>query len=112
MGWLESKVALVTGGASGLGRAVVERFLEEGARVVILDRSRERSEEFAAKMPDRVHAVVGDVTSIADNNRAVSDTIARYGRLDCLVGNAGIWDFSVRLADLPDEKISAVFDEL
>jgi cis-2,3-dihydrobiphenyl-2,3-diol dehydrogenase len=112
MGWLENKVAIVTGGASGLGHAIVERFVEEGARVAILDRSRERSEEFAAKLPDRVHAIIGDVTSLADNNRAVADTVARFGRLDCLVGNAGIWDFSVRLADLPDDKIGAAFDEL
>jgi NAD(P)-dependent dehydrogenase (short-subunit alcohol dehydrogenase family) len=112
MGWLEEKVAIVTGGASGLGRAIVERFVEEGARVAILDRSRERSEELAAKLPDRALAIIGDVTSLSDNYRAVAETVTRFGRLDCFVGNAGIWDFSMPLVDLPDQKISAAFDEL
>ncbi|HYL59754.1 MAG TPA: 3-(cis-5,6-dihydroxycyclohexa-1,3-dien-1-yl)propanoate dehydrogenase, partial [Candidatus Acidoferrales bacterium] len=112
MGWLEGKVALVTGGASGLGRAIVERFIEEGARVAVLDRSRERSDELATRLGANVAAVVGDVTALADNRRAVAEAVARFGRLDCFVGNAGIWDFSVSLADLPDDRIGSAFDEL
>ena len=112
MGWLENKVALVTGGASGLGRAIVERFIDEGAKVAVLDRARERSIELAKQFGDRVEAVIGDVTVPADNNRAVAAAIARFGRLDCFVGNAGIWDFSVSLADLPEDQIGAAFDEL
>lgn len=110
MGWLEGKVALVTGGASGLGRAIVERFLEEGARIAILDRSRERSEQLASSLG--IAAIVGDVTNLADNRRAVEQAVAKFGRLDCLVGNAGIWDFNMSLVDIPDERISAAFDEL
>ena len=110
MGWLNNKVALVTGGASGLGRAIVERFLEEGARVAILDRSRERSEQLASQLG--ILASVGDVTSLADNRRAVADTIAKFGQLDCFVGNAGIWDFNMPLVDLPDDRIGEAFDEL
>jgi NAD(P)-dependent dehydrogenase (short-subunit alcohol dehydrogenase family) len=112
MGWLEGQVALVTGGASGLGYAIVKRFLEEGARVGVLDRARERSEKLKQELGDRVVATVGDVTSIQDNRRAVEATVSRFGKLDCLVGNAGIWDFSTSLAQLPDEKIGAAFDEL
>jgi len=112
MGWLNNKVALVTGGASGLGRAIVERFLDEGARVAILDRSRERSEERAARLGDRVATIVGDVTSLPDNQRAVAETVKRFGGLDCLVGNAGIWDFNASLVNLPDDRIGAAFDEL
>jgi NAD(P)-dependent dehydrogenase (short-subunit alcohol dehydrogenase family) len=112
MGWLENKVALVTGGASGLGRAIVERFLDEGANVAILDRARERSAELAKQFGDRVEAVVGDVTVLADNHRAVAETIRRFGRLDCLVGNAGIWDFNMSLVDLPEDRIGQAFDEL
>lgn len=111
MGWLDGKVALVTGGASGLGRAIVERFLEEGARVAILDLSRERSEELARRLGS-VAAIVGDVTSLADNQRAVAETVSRFGRLDCFIGNAGIWDFSISLVDLPDARIGDAFDEL
>jgi cis-2,3-dihydrobiphenyl-2,3-diol dehydrogenase len=112
MGWLEHKVALVTGGASGLGRAIVERFMDEGANVAVLDRARERSAELARRFADRVEAVVGDVTVLADNQRAVAETIRRFGRLDCFVGNAGIWDFSIPLVDLPEDKIGSAFDEL
>ncbi len=112
MGWLEGKVALVTGGASGLGRAIVERFVEEGARVAILDRSRERSEALASQLGANGAATIGDVTVLADNQRAVAETVNRFGRLDCFVGNAGIWDFSVSLADLPEDRLSQAFDEL
>src|SRR5215472_6381423 len=105
MGWLENKVALVTGGASGLGRAIVERFMEEGANVAVLDRARERSAELARQFADRVEAVVGDVTVLADNQRAVAETVRRFGRLDCFVGNAGIWDFSMPLVNLSHYNI-------
>src|SRR5216684_3029350 len=105
MGWLEGKVALVTGGASGLGRAIVERFLEEGARVAILDRSKDRAEQLATKLGKDSVAIIGDVTILADNDRAVAETVKRFGRLDCLVGNAGIWDFNTAMVDLPDDRI-------
>jgi 2,3-dihydroxy-2,3-dihydrophenylpropionate dehydrogenase len=103
MGEMDGQVALVTGGASGLGKCIVERFLQEGARVGILDRARERAEALAKDLGDRVSATVGDVTLLADNRRAVADTVARFGRLDCFIGNAGVWDFNLSLAELPDD---------
>ena len=112
MGWLERQVALVTGGASGLGRAIVERFISEGARVGVLDRAKERSEQLQAELGDATAITVGDVTSLIDNHRAVEATVHRFGKLDCFIGNAGIWDFSTSLADLPDDTIGAAFDEL
>src|SRR5437016_841235 len=112
MGWLENRVALVTGGASGLGRAIVERFIEEGANVGVLDRAHERAAELVKQFGNRVEAVIGDVRMLADNERAVAETIRRFGRLDCFVGNAGIWDFNMPLVDLPDERIGEAFDEL
>jgi NAD(P)-dependent dehydrogenase (short-subunit alcohol dehydrogenase family) len=112
MGELEGQVALVTGGASGLGKAIVERFLQEGARVGILDRAKERTEALQQQLGDRVSATVGDVTLLADNRRAVADTVEKFGRLDCFIGNAGVWDFNIPLAMLPDDRIEKAFDEL
>ena len=53
MGWLDGEVALVTGGGSGIGRAVVERYVEEGARVAVMDRVAGRGEELRARFGDR-----------------------------------------------------------
>lgn len=112
MSELDGQVALVTGGAWGLGKSIVERFVREGARVGILDRARERSEALGRLLGDQVSVTVGDVASLADNRRAVADTVARFGRLDCFIGNAGVWDFNLSLAELPEDRIEGAFDEL
>ena len=62
MGWLEGKVALITGGGSGIGRALVERFLDEGARIGVLERSNEKVKELHEQFGDKVVVVQGDVT--------------------------------------------------
>jgi cis-2,3-dihydrobiphenyl-2,3-diol dehydrogenase len=108
MGALSGEAVLITGGASGLGRAIVERFLEEGARIAVLDKTPER----LADLGGAVEVVGGDVRSLADNQRAVDAAVARFGKLDCAIGNAGIWDYSVSLDALPANKIDAAFDEL
>jgi len=112
MGRLDGQVALITGGASGLGSAIVDRFVNEGARVAVLDRSKERLEELKSTHGANVVGTVGDVRSLADNEAAVRDCVAAFGKLDCAIGNAGIWDYSTSLADLPADKIDQVFDEL
>jgi cis-2,3-dihydrobiphenyl-2,3-diol dehydrogenase len=109
---LQDEVVLVTGGASGLGLAIVERFLEEGARLVVLDRSAEKLAALAARFEDRVEAVAGDVRRYGDNDKAVTAAVAKFGKLDCAIGNAGIWDYSVSLDALPADRIDAAFDEL
>ena len=110
--WLNGDVALVTGGASGLGRAIVERYVSEGARVGILDRSLEKLEALKTELGADIAVVQGDVTSLADNERAVAETVGTFGRLDCLVGNAGIHDGSVPLVDMAGNALSTAFDEL
>ena len=100
MGWLNNSVALITGGGSGLGRALVERFVQEGAKVGVLEFSAERAQALSQDHGEQVEAVVGDVSSYADNLRAVERTVARFGRLDTFIANAGIFDFFQALPQL------------
>lgn len=109
---LAEQAVLITGGGSGLGRAIVDRYVAEGAKVAILDRSEERLLLVKSDHGDRVITVVGDVRSLADNRRAVDACLDGLGKLDCAVGNAGIWDFGTDLLDLPADKLDQAFDEV
>ena len=111
-GRLPDQAILVSGGASGLGRAIVDRFVEEGARVAVLDRSAERLETLVRDHGGAVVGHVGDVRSLADNKAAVALCVDAFGKLDCAVGNAGLWDYSTALVDLPEDRIDAAFDEI
>jgi NAD(P)-dependent dehydrogenase (short-subunit alcohol dehydrogenase family) len=112
VGWLDGQVGLVTGGGSGIGRAVVARFVAEGARVGVLDRVAARANELRVEFGDAVVAVTGDVTQLDDNKRAVGETVGAFGRLDVFVGNAGVFDNFLSLADFPEQDLSAAYDEL
>lgn len=112
MGWLGDSVSIVTGGGSGLGRALVRRFIDEGARVGVLERSPQSIESLRAEFGNSVVVVEGDVSRYADNVAVVQETVHCFGRLDTFVGNAGIWDFSTRLVDIPEERLDSLFDEV
>lgn len=112
MGWLDEQVAVVTGGGSGIGLAVVERFLAEGAAVGILERDASRAKALQSRLGDRVVVEVGDVTRYEDNERIVAATCERFGRLDTFLGNAGIWDYMVPLSEQPRERLGDICDEL
>ncbi|MBO4256355.1 3-(cis-5,6-dihydroxycyclohexa-1,3-dien-1-yl)propanoate dehydrogenase [Streptomyces griseorubiginosus] len=115
MGWLEDDVALITGGGSGIGRAVALRYLAEGARVAVLGRNGEQLEEVVAAAGDlgeRVLPLTGDVRSPEDLHRAVEATVEKFGRLDILVPNAGIWDYHRSVTRLSGKEISEAFDEV
>lgn len=112
MTWLKDTVAIVTGGGSGIGRALVERFIKEGAKVGVLERESTRAAELTRDFGGHVEAVVGDVTTFADNVEVVARTVERYGRLDTFIANAGIFDFFQALPQLDGEKLGAAFDEL
>ncbi|MFB0832982.1 SDR family NAD(P)-dependent oxidoreductase [Arthrobacter halodurans] len=113
-GWLQGDVALITGGGSGIGRAVAERFLAEGAHVAVFGRNQEKLDAVVAESghPERMLAVAGDVRSSEDLHRAVGATVDRFGRLDIAVPNAGIWDFNRSLTRLSGGELAAAFDEL
>ena len=89
MAKLENKTAVVTGGSSGIGRAVAERFAKEGARVLIVGRKEDALRETAATS-DKISYVVGDITKTGTIERIMQAVEERFnGQLDILVNNAG-----------------------
>lgn len=112
MGWLENQVAVVTGGGSGIGLAVVERYLAEGAKVAVLESKAERASALQAAHGPSILTVVGDVRRLDDNEKVVQAACERFGRLDTFVGNAGIWDYLIPLADQPRDKLAEICDEI
>ena len=87
---LKGRVAAVTGGAQGIGKAVTERFLASGAKVAIWDRDKALAEKTAAALGKDVTAIAVDVTDFADVEKARDATLKAFGRIDILVNNAGI----------------------
>ena len=107
---LQGKTALITGAASGIGRAVAARFLSEGANIVTLDRvEADPASEFLAS---GCASVVGDVRSPTDNQRAVQVALDRFGQLDIFVGNAGLYDNRRVFTTFSAPELDAAFDEL
>jgi 2,3-dihydroxy-2,3-dihydrophenylpropionate dehydrogenase len=97
------RAAVVTGGSSGIGRAVVDDLTVHGYRVVVLDRQRP-----AVPFPDGVVLAHGDVCAVEDNQYAVDTAVTRYGRLDVFIGNAGVHDAGVGLRDLPGPDLAGL----
>ena len=87
---LKNKSVLVTGGASGIGKATVVRFLEEGSRVVVLDRDQAGMDRFAAERPEVAGFVQADVADPEDVAQAFAAIDKLVGKLDVLINNAGI----------------------
>jgi len=87
---LKNKSVLVTGGASGIGKATAVRFLEEGSRVVVLDRDQAGMDHFAAEQPEVTGFVQADVADPEDVARAFSVVDKLVSKLDVLINNAGI----------------------
>jgi NAD(P)-dependent dehydrogenase (short-subunit alcohol dehydrogenase family) len=107
---LKGKVALITGGGTGIGTAIVKRFVTEGAKVCLTGRRKERLDEVARSLPSgAVTTCSGDVSKDDDVERMVKTTVSFGGRLDVLVNNAGIAS-QVPVADLSREEWQRVFD--
>lgn len=108
---LQDQVAIITGGASGIGLAAAKRFLQEGAKVVIADYNKEAGETCAAELKD-----IGDVhfifTNVADRESVqslVEKTLERYGRIDILINNAGVLA-DATLVKMTEEQFDRVID--
>ena len=105
MGRLAGQRAVVTGAGSGIGRAIVRRYLAEGAQVVAVERDPADQPGLEA---DGVTVVIGDVAHYDTAERAVAAACEQFGGLDCYVANAGLWDFHNRLEkQAPDEMVRA-----
>jgi 3-oxoacyl-[acyl-carrier protein] reductase len=103
---LNNAVALITGGSSGIGRAIAATLAASGARVAITGRDPSRLAETSRQLG--VHAILADVSIDADVKRSYSETLEKYGDLDILVNNAGIGIFR-NLMDLDPEDFKRVF---
>src|SRR5262245_24120280 len=107
MGELDGRVACITGGTRGIGRAIAEAFLREGANVVVTGRSIDKGKQALDEMHagDAAHFVQGDVRERAACEDAVDATVERYGRIDILVPNAGGSADHAPVVDLTDEAM-------
>ena len=112
MGWLDDQVALVVGGTSGIGRAVVDAFVQEGARVVAFGRNDARLRDIEQAHGSHALTVQGDATRRADLQRAVASATETFGRLDTLVCCTGAFDYYRSIVDLTPEEIDVAFDEI
>ncbi len=109
----DGKVAVVTGGTSGIGRATAVGFAREGARVVVSGRRAEEGEEtvrLAAEAGGEAIFVRCDVARAADVEALVAETVKRFGRLDVAFNNAGLEGSSALLANQSDEEFARVLD--
>src|SRR6202047_653736 len=109
MGKLEGKVAVITGGATGIGRAAAKRFIEEGAFVFIFGRRQEALDAAVADLGPNARAVKGSVFDLADLDRLYAAVKAERGTLDIVFANAGAGS-QLRLGKITAKHIDETFD--
>ena len=111
---LQDKIAIVTGGNSGVGAATAELFAKEGAKVIISARRQAQLEEVAAKIEAQggeVMPVVSDISKAEDAKALVEAVMAKYGRIDVLINNAGVLDSGLKAIDkFTDDDMNRVID--
>ncbi|NQT57736.1 MAG: glucose 1-dehydrogenase [Bacteroidetes bacterium] len=110
---LENKVALITGGGTGIGKAIAKGYLKEGAKVVISGRREsklikvlEEEKEYSG----RIDYVVGDVSEFEDAKEMVAGTISRFGKIDILVNNAGVRAGICTVVELTEDEWDRTFN--
>jgi NAD(P)-dependent dehydrogenase (short-subunit alcohol dehydrogenase family) len=107
---LKDKVAIVTGGASGIGAGIVRRLLADGAAVCVSDLKQDATERFARTLQGRVIAVAADVTNEEAVQNVVDYTFSHLGRVDIMVNNAGIGETAVPIDEKPSADWQRVID--
>ena len=114
MNRLENKVAIITGGNSGVGAATAIKFASEGAKVVITARREAPLLEVAEKIRaagGEVLPVVSDISKAEDAKRVVEETLVKFGKVDILINNAGVLDSGLKAIDsFTDEDMNRVID--
>lgn len=105
---LADKVVVITGGTSGIGARTAEVFVGAGAKVVIAGRRQEKGESLARALGDGASFIRTDVTSEADVQRMIEHAVARFGRLDCLINNAGRSSQYAGFTDVDLDQFDAV----
>lgn len=110
-GWLEGRRALVVGAGSGIGRAIVDAFLADGARVAVLERDPDKCAALSTAHPEVV-TTVGDATTRIPNELAVAAAVKAFGGLDVLVNCVGVFDFYRSIEELDADLIDGAFDEI
>jgi NAD(P)-dependent dehydrogenase (short-subunit alcohol dehydrogenase family) len=105
---LKDKVALVTGGARGIGRAIAEAFAERGARLIVADIDEERATNLADQIGQQSFSVRLDVSAIGTIEATVGEAAERAGRIDILVNNAAIFDMAP-LLEVTSESFERLF---
>ena len=109
MGQLDKKVALVTGGSTGIGLAIARRFAAEGATVYLTGRHKAELDAAVEAVGERAIGVESDVSKLDDLDRLYEEIEARSGRLDIVVANAGVGEFA-RLGEITEEHYAKTFD--
>ncbi len=106
---LENKVAVVTGGNSGIGKGIASYFHKEGARVVIFGRNQETLDQARKEMGNDILAIRGDVTNTSDLKNLYQQTLAHYGKIDVLAANSGVGE-RLHVSAVTEEKFDYMVD--
>nr|MBP7543815.1 SDR family NAD(P)-dependent oxidoreductase [Ignavibacteriaceae bacterium] len=106
---LDGKVAIITGGARGIGKAAALRFIEEGAKVVVWDVNEELGNQLVAELGENSFFVKVDVTDLDSTTEAAGKTVEKFGTIDILINNAGITR-DASLAKMTADQWKSVLD--
>jgi len=106
---LKDKVAIITGGAAGIGKATAKLFLKEGAKVMLVDRNKSKLLAAVKEFGDsNVSYCIADVSNVLETEAYVSKTVSKFGKIDIFFNNAGIEGKSLPITEYPEE----IFDQV